>query len=377
VLWPLFYFLFFRLWLGGDALSAYSLQAVVAGDGASGWQPLLLAKLALLGALVTSAGGLVWPGWRWLGCALPGLGLVLLNRWMPEFQLRYHYLFLMAPGLLAAALAGYQQLIRSPRRRWLLLGCSGVGLASFLVAGAAPGGQLFAKENFEMVGPDGQLRLTLDRARPGVRAAHARLAAIPPQHGLAAPWPLAAPLADRHLIWTEERLGEQLAVGALPDELTTVALLRENLARLGRPLVGMHGFKLAGWSGGPLEVLTRDPETQHIPWPQLARSPGDACLEPMAVWLNAGLVLCRLQAPRARRAQALFWRQRRAEKAQALVPLLRMPASAPPVPLWLVDGLVNLEDLPVGMAAVLRSDEAVPAEPLEVVLVDPQGRPVR
>jgi len=375
------YFFAVRPWLGG---SDASLSMHLAGQETAASQPSLwLAKLGLLGALVATAGMLPWLGWRWLGAAVPGCLLLLVSQWKVSEQLHFHYAMLAAPGLIVAAIVGLRTLWSGAQKRRLawVAAASLACVAAYAQWSAAPGGRNFARFNFEMAGDDGGLRLARS---PGTRAAHRALARIPDDHGVAVPWQLGAPLADRAFIWPLQSMLEHLGRHQrVPDPVDTVALMGEETLRAGRVLTLAHGFKLAGAPDGPIALLTRDKAFQRIPWDRLSSGAApDACRQPRRKWPQAGLVLCELRVAGGR-PTAVVRRTGRARhqttrRSVHLVAGGASSASAARRPgFWIAGGLVNLADLPVDRTVELVADaELAPGEPVRAVLLDAQGREV-
>jgi uncharacterized membrane protein len=343
------YYFGVRLLLGGQAGSG--AQFFVGAEVTAPGREVLRAKLELATVAALSCGALVWPGWRWLGAAVPGLVILAASRWIVEGQLSFHYGLLAAPGLLAAGVAGFRVALAwpAPRLRAWLTVAAVVAVGCYLGEGAAPGGRRFAAPYFALAGD------------PHSLAAHQRLAALPASHGLAVPWAIGAPVADRAMVMPLEHLRWDLQRGALrevPAAITTVAVTPEDFGAMGRTLVAQHGFRLVGVEGGLIEIVTRDAALARIPWDRLAQTPPPSCAAPLRQWPAAGLVLCSVATPPGQPATAVIARTAAAAPgARASLPMLlpRPPAETPPAPLWLADGMVSLADLPVGRAAALSA----------------------
>jgi uncharacterized membrane protein len=382
------YFFGVRRWFGGNDLSvAMHLTGTPGGDGRAAATPALGARLALLLAIAATAGGLPWLGGRWLLAALPGVLMLITTRWMVEEQIRFHYGMFAAPALAAAALQGFRRLStlsRAPRAA-AIAGATAIAAVAFLLGSSAPGGRYFARFNFDMADQQGGLRLNLAEHSPAGLAAHRMLARIPDHHGVAVPWQLAAPLADRAFVWPLERLRDHLSPKkALPSALQTVALHGPDTLAMGRALVFGYGFKLAGPPGGPIVLLTRDPAFQEVPWAALSAEPPAACARPAQAWPEAGLALCQLAVPADGPPRALVLRTAPAAETQAIHLLLARSVgeeAANPRPigaLWLLGGLGTVADLPVGRSIVLVGDGPLPTGQGEVrvMLTVPPARPL-
>jgi uncharacterized membrane protein len=114
---------------------------------------LALAKLQLAAALLGSGGGLAARGYRWLGSALPGLGLLAISTWMVSDQVSFHYGMFVAPALLTASYAGYASLARRSQLPRVWLGTHvAVASACAVWLSALPGGARFARQHFDLQG---------------------------------------------------------------------------------------------------------------------------------------------------------------------------------------------------------------------------------
>jgi hypothetical protein len=343
------YYFGVRLLLGGQAGSG--AQFFVGAEVAGPWREVFRYKLELVLVAALSCGALVWPGRRWLGAAVPGLAVLALSRWLVEGQLSFHYGLLAAPGLLAAGLAGYRVVLGwpAPRARVAIAVAVVVAAGCYFTEGSAPGGHRYAAPYFALAGD------------PHSRAAHGRLAALPADHGLAVPWAIGAPVADRAVVMPTELLRWQLQRGTLrevPPAITTVAVTPEDFGAMGRTLVTQHGFRLVGVEGGLIEIVTRDPAVARIPWDRLAQAPPPSCQAPVRQWTAAGLVLCSVTTPPGQPSTAVIARTAApAAGARPAVPMLlpRPPDQSPPAPLWLAEGMVSLVDLPVGRAVAVTA----------------------
>ncbi|MBI3071941.1 MAG: DUF2079 domain-containing protein [Deltaproteobacteria bacterium] len=371
----------------GGTLGVYGLH--VLGGGASSGGDVLSTlvswpKIELLLVIVASAGGLAILGWRWAGGVLPGVAILLLNRHLPESQLNFHYGLFLAPSLIVAAVSGFGRVaVFAPKTRVVAAGVvAAVSAASFLCASSAPGGARFARYNFDLGAPDGGFRFGADERTDALARVHARLAEIPREHGVAAPFAYSAPLADRRFIMTLNGLDERLSSGQpLPDALTSVAVPRSRFSDLGRRLALAHGFKLSGFEGRAVEVMTRDAARVAIPWDRLGTARAEAgCERPLRTWPAAGLALCHIRMAAGETGTATILRVAEAAPGFAahVIPTFERPVHGPAKPnaLFFLGGLITLSDLPTGVALTLRSERATTGDETAVNLWGSDGRVV-
>ncbi len=293
--WFVAYWFGIRAWLGGSEQSAAAhltgSMGARPGDGLDltawlGWKGLLV------GILLASGGGLALRGWRWAGSCLPGLAILLASRWMLEEQLNLHYSMFVAPGLIAATVAGWRAVADQPRRRLWAGVATAVAAGCFVVGSAAPGGGRFVAEHFDLRSEDsGEIGLNPARRTAAVALTHAALARLPKEAGVAVPHEYGAPLADRAFVTTPQRLRAAMkAEGRAPDAAGAVALEQRAWADQGSFLVQHQGFALTDRVGS-LAVLERGARVR-LSAVALEAAPVSCAGVVAGRWPGAGLTLC-------------------------------------------------------------------------------------
>ena len=341
--------------LAGGERADDAAAALFAGDTAA-WTYRL--QLAL--ALAATLGAWCWRGWRWAGAALPGVGLVLVLAKLPEHALSFHYAMFAAPGLLMAAVDGFDRPTRAPRAA--LAASLSIALAATLAFGAVPGGARFQADAF---GFDAE-------ASEWMGEVHATLDTIPRDAGVALPGPFAARFADRDAIYSMETLHAAIRRdGQAPADLDVAVLATHDWPTLGRWLVHHAAFQRVVVIADRFVVLQRGAPGSVNPMLGASAAASPPCATPEVAWLAVGLAGCRTSAGDA-------FVVVRIREADGPVPPLALERGAPPsdwAPLWLESGLVHPGQLPVGGWAI-----APAAPPLStgdaLRLVDPSGREV-
>jgi hypothetical protein len=144
-----------------------------------------------------------------------------------------------------------------------------------------------------------------------VRQLHKLAARVPAQSPLAAPWGVAAPVADRDGIYTVERLDADAAWPAVTcDRLAAVLLPARAWSTVGARLTTDGGYHLAGYVDRAAALLQCEPAP--LPWPHLETTEGQPrCAAPEVRWPTANLEACDL---------ALLGDGRVAMRLQAIAP---------------------------------------------------------
>ncbi len=287
-------------------------------------------RAQLAAALAATGGGVIWLGWRWLGAALPGLGLAVLLAKQPEHALSFHYTMFAAPGLLVALVDGLERV----RHARATLAALGVAVATSLAFGSIPGGARFQADAFGFAA----------EARPWQGEVHDVLASWPPHEGALAPGAFSASVADRETIYSMETATRHVAEHAEPPPGLAVALLpAHEWNRLGRWLVHRGGFQLERIVAGRFALLRAG--RIDAPNPMLASMPETPlpCPEPTVVWPAAGLAACRVATPDGERV-ALLRIGSPSAPGRALA--LEVVRDNQPIPAAIAHGLINPSQLP-------------------------------
>lgn len=360
VIWLVGYHLIVHSWVGGsrDTSVAFHLQGAFA---AVSLRQLLEYKLEIALAVLLSGAGFALTGWRWLGAALPGVAFLLITRWMPEATLRVHYGMFAAPGLLAAVLAGLKIHFEREHGKawWIVRGVAAIAI--YFVFGNGPFSRKFDAIAYDWRDTNGALRPRLFAPVYANHAkVHARLAALDPNEPIAAASYYSARLADREeiysLMWYVEALKNNLREPPRVD--TVVVDVGAGMDDLGRFLVRKGGFRLQGYLGAHVEVLTRVPARMVTPWKQVGHPLGSAeCQRPLAKWQAAGLALCEVQSgPQRTRVWVSRTGAPRDARFLASSALeLRLTGNRP-VRARLFRGLADFSDIPVGWVVAAEID---------------------
>ena len=310
---------------------------------------VLAYKTEILCAVFFGGGLLPLFGWRWLGVAMPGLALLLMQSRMQADLLNFHYAIFALPGLAIASVDGLARVVSGPRHAPLLVVSAATMVALFATSSALPGGGRHFVSREAATNSDGSLRLTVDGV-PLYEAMNTMVAALPPDDGVAVPFALSAGAAARSTIVTTEQVKQWVSKGeTFPANLHWVVLFGKDFEGLGSRLVSEHGLHLVTTVEQSLAVLTdRDAPTN---WEAFA-GPAKGCA-PWAEWPGAGLRLC---APD--QASAGWWVERTAGIALPVpTDLFLEPTTGPPVLFRGVSGLVDLSSLPVGWSLAVRGAE--------------------
>ncbi len=371
------YWLVGRRWLGGEvavggaAASSIILDASQNADRS--WRLAALYRAELAATFAATAGALVWRQWRWLAVAAPGLALALANQRMPAHALNLHYSMFAIPGLLVAALSGFEAATSDrPMSRALVLRGAIVGLLSYAAASAAPGGGRFRPQNFSFGAPLWRSDIAEAATPERVVTAHAALSALPRDQGLAVPYPIGAPYVDRSMIVTIDQVNERIARA---PALTWAALYARSWGRRGRYLVEHASFRPAGLAGADLAILRRgDPRV-----PEAVTRPLQAattCAHPLGAWPRAGLAACAVDPAPHRKPALAVARVGPPDGSLGHEPLQLwlIPGSGAPIELLALQGMLNpmhLAEQPVRFVA------AEPAPPGRwTVALTRGGRPL-
>lgn len=361
--WALYWF-GFRNWIGdGSYAIAQEVGAAFLDETELGAGRIVGYKLEILFAFVASAGGLLLLGWRWVGPALPGLLFLLISSRMQDLILNFHYVMFVIPGVLVASVHGFERWSARVRHPiWSPLAASALITITFVWSSALPGGGRFRAENFYLFEPDARA------AHAELLRAHDLVARVPEDVGVALPHELAAPVADRALARPIALFTEQVSIDEIPPGIDWVVLPGANWASVGRMLVDLHGFTLVGFEDSRLALLTRDPSAE-LNWTDAAALDNPArCQSPLAAWPAAGFRLCGIEPRSDGRARITVIRNDEVDARVAGRPLvfLARPLGAPEfVPAFLLRGLVNAMQIPMGGSGVFLTEAPV---------VDPEHR---
>ena len=330
---------------------------------AASWAELAVAKLQLTAAFVASGGGLAALGYRWLGSALPGLGLLAVSSWMASDQVSFHYGMFVAPALLTASYAGYAALGRRSRlpRAWLGAHVA-VALACAAWLSALPGGARFARQHFDLQGS--LLSPATWRAHTAwLTEVHRILQAVPRDQSLLLQYVFAAPYADRQSIRVLEVDNPkpwQPDAAFLPQSLwaTRGAKLRE------------QGYRLASLAGASFALMSRRADT---PLAQVLSAVG--CENATLSWPDAGLQLCNAWREPDGRVTILLGRSRSSGTTLSGLHLV-MSAADTAETLAPLDGLITFDELPDGRVAWCKSLKRVQSPKVTFALRRANGTPV-
>lgn len=378
-----------RGWLGGEVALARThnaLEVLVVrpewDTSALVWSELAVQKTLALGLIATAMGGLSLRGWRWLGSGALGFGFLLLMTKHYEQTLLLHYPLFAAPALLTAAVAGARRWWPAAQGRPRALGVALLlGVASFAVAGAAPGGRMYqGPETFNLAALVGEP--APESFGADALAAHALLARVPAAASISAPYLFAAPLAERVDIWSNIELRRSLMEDdTLPADLEWVALLPQDWSGLGRVLVNRHGYRFVGAVDRFLALFARADVAAALPeaeraaiWDSLSWPTGGACPLEGLRCEPAGLRICAASVEAMRAGDVVAERIGPGDPGLAgrsiAVGLARGADAG-----WLgaYHGLVRLTDLPVGRSLPLHALGALPEGETRIIVIADDG----
>lgn len=372
--WWAFYWFGVRRMIGDGS---YAIAQEVAGDFFDSELTLLQYagyKLEIVVAFALSMGGLSLLGWRWLGAALPGLGLLLMMHRMQPLVLNFHYSVFVAPAVLVASVDGFARLLEIRKRRpWVTGGVVVAGLIAFSLSSAMPGGGRFREDNFALLVTDGDGGLETEDVAL-LEQMHTLVAQIDDDEGAAVPYPLAAPLAARETILLVERFEERGLTDQI-DRVSWVGLPGRAWRTLGPPLVHDHDFKVVGLVARRLALLHRAPGV--VDASIVAQLVGqNACESSERTWNASGVVLCATQRLGDGRVALLL--RRVAESNTRLATAMRVGENT--VPAMIADGLLRLDQIPLETPVVAISATPLPPGEFEVGLfadgqfVEPSAR---
>lgn len=310
-------------------------RANTAADDLFGWGDAATwrYRATLVVSFVLSGGGLAMRGFRWLGASALGVVFCLAVDKSGALAIRFHYLMLLAPGLVVAMVDGYARGARPLRRE---MGVAfAVSLALTWHHGALPGSREYDDAFFAVFD---------DTALIALADARAALAAVPDDAGMAAPYVLASDEADRVSIHSMETFVRAMREQqTLPDDIEFVALLGADFATLGRLLVQQHGLRLVNYQPGQFALLTSRP---IAPGEHLA---GISCagrfLQPSLRWPELGIDVV------YGADEVLLLRTATSRPVPTLLPARRDRNSVSVVPP--LEGLLRLADIPPGCTASL------------------------
>jgi uncharacterized membrane protein len=341
-------------WPRSDSQAAHLAEAA--------WSDLVFSKLQLTAAFVAAAGGLAAIGYRWLGSALPGLGVLALSTWMARDQISFHYGMFVAPALLTASYAGFAALVSRPlpARVWLLPHVA-VTLACAAFLSALPGGMRFARQHFDVQGP--VLSPASWRAHTRWLAeVHRVLRELPRDQSLLLQYMLATPYADRASIRVLE------VDNPRPWQPDAVFLPQKLWATRGLQL-RQQGYRLASLAGSSYALLSRRSST-----PLASVLAADGCESASLRWPEAGLQLCNAWLEANGHVTVLLGRN--AETTARELRLEIGAGSQTSMTLAPLEGLITLDALPIGRVAWCTSPAAVPSAKVTFTLRGANGQPV-
>lgn len=335
-------------------------QAAHLASDASAWD-LAYSKLQLTAAFVATGGGLAALGYRWLGSALPGIGVLALSTWMARDQVSFHYGMFVAPALLTASYAGYAALVRRSQLPRLWVGAHvALALAVAVFLSALPGGARFARQHFDLQGP--LLAPTTWRAHTRwLTEVHQLLRALPRDQSLLLQYVFATPYADRPSI-------RVLEVDNPNEWQPDAVFLPEKLWATRGAALRRQGYQLAGLAGSSFALMSRRAST-----PLASVLSADGCEHASMGWPLAGIQLCNAWRDPDGRVTVLLGRDREPD-ASLLRPRLELSAGPELTTALLpLDGLIELADLPEGRVAWSKSLRAVPDRPVTFTLFRADG----
>ena len=362
---------------------------------ASTLSPIALTRATQTLLFFAGAGGLVLAARRTLWLAVPGALFLAGSSWMPEHQLSFHYSMFLAPAIVAAGLEGLQSVESfTPPRRLAAIGAIALfTTASFATGSALPGGGRFAGRRFDLVDDQFALRLDGRVHDPNVLAAHALVAAIPEDEGLAITSDYGARAADRAVVLSLRRARRALARGRSSElaRVDAVVLGASDVDALGPRLVAEEGFRLEAQAG---EVTLLRRRTGDARADALFFRPSDnGCDAPLARWDELGLVLCRARHLSDGAVALIFVRRCALAGAadgacpdRAAIALVDAPdepgtesTGTGPTGWVRADvslGLVPLSQAPPGVPVAAFSVRAFAAPSGRVAIVDEDGHPI-
>jgi uncharacterized membrane protein len=325
------------------------------------WPELALAKLELTAALVGSGGGLTALGYRWLGSALPGLGLLALSTWMASDQVSFHYGMFVAPALLTASYAGYASLVRRSQLPRVWLGAHvPVALTCAVWLSALPGGARFARQHFDLQGSP--LAPATWRAHTvWLAEVHRILQSVPRDQSLLLQYVFAAPYADRPSIRVLE------VDNAKPWQPDAV-FLPQNLWATRGAKFREHGYRLVSLAGSSFALMSR---RASVPLKHVLSA--DGCENASLSWPDAGLQLCNAWLEPDGHVTALLGRN--ADSHERGIHL-DMSAAGTTQTLAPLDGLITFDELPSGRVAWCNSTQRVRSTKVTFTLRQADGEPI-
>jgi uncharacterized membrane protein len=242
-----------RFLLGGPGLvKAFTVIGTNLADPAADaakavtWGELARYKLEILLLAGAATGGYAIRARLrfWLVLA-PALLFLLGNNRLQPWVLNTHYTMFVAPGILAAGVAGFRRVreldpVAPEFRRFGLP--AGLAAACFIVSSALPGGGRFHGNLFLLPFPSTAGR---DVAIQTLAAYRGALKRVPAGDGVAVPYALGPPMAERTMI----RVNEAFYPGELEDTGTFTAIrwvgvLRPQWGSIAKALIEKHGFRV-------------------------------------------------------------------------------------------------------------------------------------
>jgi len=336
---------------------------------------ILQSKAELLLLVVLSCGATTIWGWRWFAAAMPFVVLMLLTLRQHHNLINYHYSLFIAPGLIVMGVAGLRRHLERGRLKLVFAAGAAAAILSFVMSSTLPGGGRCWTDFWNI--EDGQplAWLTGGSRIASYEESRSMLESeLNSDGGLAAAESYGARLAGRSLIWGDDELAiHVLAHQAVPDRLEWAALAPQNWAGLGRALVGDLGFRLVAITDD-LALLRRtdDPQELAAYLPQFDRP----CDDPLAAWPGVGLVLCGARLDE--RGVPLIELQRTSSGDPALADThltIRLSEGTTWdewTVLWMLDGLLTADEIPIGCGVQARADTPTSASQVHI-LIESQG----
>ena len=371
--WALYFFGFRALIDDGSLAIAQQVGAdFVTAEGTPAGA-LTRARVTLGVAALSAAGGFSLLGWRWLGAAAPGLLFLALVDRMPELLPNVHYAYFVAPGFAAASVDGLRRRLQASH-----LTSAGsilhavVVVIAFATASALPGGGVFRSENFLL------LRAEQEAGEAdAIRDLQAAVRRVPSDLSLTAPHEVMSIGAERSVAVPVATYAQRF--DALdPEPIDALVLPRRDWARVGRPLVDLHGYRVVDVVPPHAAVLAcatcAEPSVDTL----VAALPRVSCPDIIARWPDVGLEVCRAQ--RLDDGRRVLPVRRYALPDGPLPGLLLLAGAtggAPPQPALALGGLLSPRDIAEDVLVGFDVDGSIPADvSLNVMLVVPNGGPI-
>ncbi len=380
--WWCLYWFGFRQWIGDGS---YEIAQEVGSAFLDGEHPIgaaLRYKAEIVLVAAVGMGAMSALGWRWLGAAVPGLLFLLASSRMQELALNFHYVAFAAPGVIVAGCEGFRRALpgfsrADTRLPWV---SAAAIVVCFSLSSALPAGGRFRTENFYVLlaaeDDPNDTRPTLAEGDELLKA-HDLLSGVPDGAAVAAPHELAGPIANRRTILPIPTLLAGLeGQGQVPQGVAWVVLPARYWTTTGRFLADVHGFYVVDYIPDRLAVLARGAR-QSLAWRRVNAEERPApCGEPLAWWPAAGFRLCGTNVRHDNLHVTLF-RDRMPKpelEGRSLGVVIRVPETGDTFPAWVLSGLINPAQIPLGGSCVAESVVSLDAASIEIALVTLDGQ---